>query len=331
MKEKELYPSIATALENEGYLTFEQFQFLNPLFNEQQAHGCIEADVVGFKWTDEGDIEAVAVEAKRGEARDTPLSVIPQALLYQVQFPSVYVACGTREVNILEFIKKPIRWLGLGYVYASPQHARIVWEPDPGRNQAYEEVRYLSGIRPAAVVALCPLLDERLRSLNWDRGKMKDASTFCRWTTERDKFQIRFGVDHKAAYLGCYSEYKSVCRRVAQMLTGDRAKLAELADRIAAVGRPAHVEVQDICTKRGEAWRSEAHRFSAGRGDLSRALRSALDMCARDYHKGALAFRFELWERGRRVRKEEAQARVQQLAPHVLAIGGYLHEGALVG
>ena len=331
MKEQDMYDSIGKALGRNGFKTIRRFSFPHPLVQKEER----QADVVGFRWSAEGDVEAVAVEAKVGDAPDTPLWSIPQAVVYQVLFPSVYVASATPPCDV-DFSRKVLCSLGLGHIEASSHVAHVLWEPKPRDNKRYDEAAYLKDIRPAAALALTVRDFAQQIDEGWDCNK--SAARFCIWTKPRDRVQIQFALSDGNVYLGCYCDARPVCRAIGKNAVAER--IAGLLSRVPGEYERHHYVHHD---------RRLGKNLAGGRFDddvlklpdenvstVRDALHQVREWSSRGtkasgWEVGTFAFRFKLWDRSRVVCRSEAEAIVHQLLPHVLAIREYLHEAGAVG
>ncbi len=72
-------------------------------------------DVAAVKWLEDGFLEAIAIECKRGNSWFEVGSALNQALAYKTIFPKVYIAAETTERD-LGHLREVLQALGLGYI-----------------------------------------------------------------------------------------------------------------------------------------------------------------------------------------------------------------------
>src|SRR5437868_3628009 len=145
--ERVLYPPLERRLRRAGYVV------------EGAAVGRVftlpftlqAADLIGFKWRREGDVDVWAVEAKRGNSRASIRTALAQALAYRVVVPRVSVAAETYVKGFGEIVTT-LRALGLGYMRATAHEANE-WEP-PAASGAHDHRLYVRTLRHAALLRL---------------------------------------------------------------------------------------------------------------------------------------------------------------------------------
>ena len=99
--EKRLYPAIRDLMERRGYAVIPQFKTFSPLTDSRR-----NLDLLGFRWTEDGDLDAWAVEAKPGSRPADTLAALGQAIEYQLYVPRVSVAAEVSR-DKLEFAEYP--------------------------------------------------------------------------------------------------------------------------------------------------------------------------------------------------------------------------------
>ncbi len=116
-QEKGLYPAIQQLMESRKYTVICQFKTFFPLTGRTRI-----LDLLGFRWTDDGDLDAWAIEGKQGASPADTLTALGQAIEYQLYVPRVSVAAEVPR-EALAFAESPLRQLGLGYIHATQASA----------------------------------------------------------------------------------------------------------------------------------------------------------------------------------------------------------------
>jgi hypothetical protein len=111
--EEKLYGPIEDLMRKRGYAVIPQFKTFSFLTRRAR-----RLDVLGFRWTEDGDVDAWAVEAKAGELPADALAALGQSIEHQLYVPHVSVAAEVPR-EALEFAEAPIREMGLGYIHAT--------------------------------------------------------------------------------------------------------------------------------------------------------------------------------------------------------------------
>jgi hypothetical protein len=86
-QEKDLYPAVQKLMESGRYTVICQFKTFFPLIGRTRI-----LDLLGFRWTDDGDLDAWAIEGKQGASPADTLTALGQAIEYQLYVPRVSVA-----------------------------------------------------------------------------------------------------------------------------------------------------------------------------------------------------------------------------------------------
>lgn len=123
-------------LEKRGWLVL-------PEFGVASGEGMMQIDLAGFKWKDDGDVQAMAVECKcLGTARESLSDSLEQAIEYQVLFTSTWIATerGRNQPHQISALKK----LGIGYMMVNSKG----------------KVRMIAEERNAQVTKKTPLRDD---------------------------------------------------------------------------------------------------------------------------------------------------------------------------
>jgi hypothetical protein len=169
-KETKLYGRIEDLMKTRGYAVIPQFKMFSPLTSGRR-----NLDLLGFRWTDDGDLDAWAIEAKQGELPANTLTALGQAIEYQLYVPHVSVAAEVSHEN-LTFADPPLRQLGLGYIHATPTSATEIIIPSMSPRLYQNEFNHV--IRHAGV--LCLLGRERWRKEDRREHHFADQTTDAR-------------------------------------------------------------------------------------------------------------------------------------------------------
>lgn len=145
-QEKVLYPAIQKLMESRRYAVICQFKTFSPLTSRTRI-----LDLLGFRWTNDGDLDAWAVEGKQGASPADTLTALGQAIEYQLYVPRVSVAAEVPR-EALAFAEDPLRQLGLGYIHATPASATEIIGPSLSPRCYQNEFNYV--IRHAGVLCL---------------------------------------------------------------------------------------------------------------------------------------------------------------------------------
>ena len=166
-KETKLYRPIEDLMKSRGYEVIPQFQTFSPL-----TRGRRNLDLLGFRWTADGDLDAWAIEAKQGESPADALMALGQAVEYQLYVPRVSVAAEVSPES-LTFADPSLRQLGLGYIHATRTSATEIIVPQPSSRLYQNEFNHI--IRHAGV--LCLLGRERWRKEDRREHHSADQTT----------------------------------------------------------------------------------------------------------------------------------------------------------
>jgi hypothetical protein len=317
MQEKGMYRPIRQSFEDQGFLTLEQFAFTHPIVKERYRN----VDVVAFRWDSNVHLNAIAVEVKPGAEPATPLEAIEQASIYQLLFPSVYIAAGTERGN-LAFSEGILRALGLGYIQVTNKNAKFVLPPQENA-RVYEDL-FLETIRPIAVLALLTRHIEKRRndsahSLEWA------VKSTCTYTMPIDQVQLHLCIDEKSedVLFGCWSEVKRICAHLAKKADPD--KLAELLARVPARFR-RRFEVQHVEAHfQSKRTAGETFTFDDSRETVSEALGKVDTWCTPRKESGIVALWYRLWKKNQFVSMQEAESTLDELVNEVTAVRQYLN------
>jgi hypothetical protein len=146
MEESDLYCPIRKRLEKEGYFSFvtagaKGFKSIDvchrgefPIRFESLER---KPDLVGFRWDSSGDLDAVAIEVKKGDTQEAVSSGLGAALIYQKFFPRVLIGMesysSTADEGVLDLYD-------LGWI--TPNKSSIPESTNPlFNNEVYEEIR----------------------------------------------------------------------------------------------------------------------------------------------------------------------------------------------
>ena len=121
--EKELYPPLQNFLEGEGYSVERELSVYSRLSGKTR-----KLDLVGFKWNADGQVDAWAIEAKRGSNPSDLLTGLAQGVEYQLYSPRVSLAAEADRKR-LGFAEDPLRRLGLGYISVRGKTATEIIQP----------------------------------------------------------------------------------------------------------------------------------------------------------------------------------------------------------
>lgn len=131
--EERLYRPIETLFEKQEYRVVSDRKKVSP----EVAHSGFgikiddeikRIDVAAFKWLDDSNIEAIAVECKLGARASDAGSALYQATAYQVLFPKVYVASEAPRKE-LKHVESSLDQLGLGYIVVDGEIATEIFPP----------------------------------------------------------------------------------------------------------------------------------------------------------------------------------------------------------
>jgi hypothetical protein len=144
--ERRLYRPIETLFEKQEYRVLSH----RKKKKEERAHSgfpievngeTMIVDVAAFKWLDDSQIEAIAVECKLGKRASKAGSALYQATAYQVLFPKVYVAAEAPRKE-LNHVEKSLHQLGLGYIEVDGEIATEIFLPKHECNVRYDSAEF---------------------------------------------------------------------------------------------------------------------------------------------------------------------------------------------
>ena len=219
--EKDLYPVLRKLLEQRGYCVEEQFEIYSTLTGAKR-----KIDVLGFRWSADGDVDAWAVEAKKGGQPGDILKAIAQAIEYQLLVPKVSVAAEVHRDN-LSFAEYPLRQLGLGYLCATRQSAGEVIAPSTSPRFYHDEFNHI--IRHAGVLRL--LIDDLNGDLprEWrvhtsvDRDRDREAAPYCMFAAhivEDVQIMLRSSFQSRDIVAGVWVEAKPFLKGMVNRIDG---------------------------------------------------------------------------------------------------------------
>lgn len=186
MNEKFIKYSIKKWFEKKGYLAI-------PEFGIKMNGVCKRTDLASFKWKDERDIEAIAVECKCiADSREGCKKALGQATNYQPFFPSVYI--GTQED---EYYFKDEDWilskLGLGRLMVNGNGEVI--ECAYPNHELFEEkflkdINQILQVRDKGIISLtfCEIFPQIRAREDYFGGKQYGGL----WIQNRQKDEVHF-------------------------------------------------------------------------------------------------------------------------------------------
>ncbi len=174
-------------------------------------------DILVMKWKEQDNVEIKAVESKL-----EPEEAIPQALIYQLCTPEVYIASNTLIDDIDEDLKKLLKVCGIGYISVSDKEVCIKPKPKRrrGRSQLVPMYRDELLSRARAILGFYDFMEkgfgmERediLEKIDYGvRTKWisdKKANSGIQWSLICDEDPVEFGINLECAdvFRKCFSE-----------------------------------------------------------------------------------------------------------------------------
>ncbi len=316
-QEKDLYPAIQELMKRRGYAVICQFKTFSPLTRRKRI-----LDLLGFRWTEDGDLDAWAVEAKQGASPADTLTALGQSIEYQLYVPRVSVAAEVPRED-LAFAENPLRQLGLGYIHATPTSATEIVAPAFSPRCYQNEFNQI--IRHAGL--LCVLGRERWKDENPQEhhsggDKTTDAAGFPSYgihTTDPVQFmmvangkskkaQLHIWIDRKPLWRHVYRNIKA--RRLAQLLAG-----LDVTTSLSVVQR-------DTFGKLGAP--SEHRQLPHDEAALSKGLEYARERLKEPRIIPVVSIAVRLWDWNAMPRRDEAERAVVNAVERLEPIKAYL-------
>ncbi|MBI5486439.1 MAG: hypothetical protein HY905_03815 [Deltaproteobacteria bacterium] len=148
LKEKHLYPALVRHMTTKGFSEVvgaaSDRKLVLPVVLQ-------EVDALGCRWTDDNDVDAWAVEVKRGVARGDVRAAFAQAVAYSAVVPRVSIGTPAGRLD-LEEIRPHMKRLGLGHVSISPSGTSDGEPPDQA--VLFQRELFFQTTRHAAVLLL---------------------------------------------------------------------------------------------------------------------------------------------------------------------------------
>lgn len=319
-RESDLYPLIGDVLRRHGYpVVVEQVSFRHPVVKTEDGRDYWpQVDVAAFRWHD-NDVDAIAVEAKRGASPSAPLWAVEQAASYQLLFPRVFIATEADASAVQAFSEPIMRQLGLGYIHVAASRATMEMQ---SQLHARTSQRIMDDVlRPAAVTALL------WHSLIREEARLAPClGEYWVWSRSNDQMQLQLGTDHDATYAACYSETKPVCSAIAA--AADPVQVATLLATIPSRFARHHrvrVGVKNPAGSFVPSAGTGPHHFGETPGEITRALSVARNAAAAARTLGTLEFRVALWPNAVRPDRIAAEGGLEAALPGLTALRDYLN------
>jgi hypothetical protein len=324
--EKALYRSIEDLMVGQGYTVIPQFKAFFPLADRTRW-----LDLLGFRWTDDGDLDAWAVEAKKGDLPSNALSALPQAVEYQLYVPRVSVAAEVRG-GCLAFAEEPLKKLGLGYIHATRKLAHATPKlakeiiPAPSTRCFENEANYV--IRHAGV--LCLIGREW-----WKKGGYRENNSggfYGIHNSDPVQYQLATSGKRKKVYLEIWIQPKRVLARIYKELSDkvERERLAKLLAKLAASNSGATAKVSkyemDPFGRLGKCLGELP--LSADKTVVAKTLRRARAWHAGRRHISAISVNLELWAWDAMPGRAEAEKTIEQAIEGLEPTRAYLADMA---
>ncbi len=329
--EKALYASIEDMMVGQGYAVIREFKAFFPLADRTRW-----LDLLGFRWADDGDLDAWAVEAKKGDLPSNALSALPRAIEYQLYVPRVSAAAEVRG-GCLAFAEEPLRKLGLGYIHATPKlaHARpkpakeII--PAPSTRCFRNEGNYV--IRHAGV--LCLIGRERWKNEGYREHhgarKTTDAarhSSYGIHNKDPVEYQLSARGRVKKVQLEIWIEKKKVLTRIYEkILENFKVEAGRLAKLVAESGATATIskyesKLRHLGNRLGEP------QLLTDETAVTKALFFACKWLEEPYVIPAISVALELWAWDDMPRCAEAKEKVDKAIKRLEPTRAYFAEMA---
>lgn len=223
MDEKMLGNFAKELLEKGGWLVLPEFGVLS-------YEGVKQVDLTAFKWKNNKEVQAVAIECKCKEtARESFLSALGQAVEYQLFFPEVFIT--TQDGEIFSDQESVLKKLGLGYIMINDKGIlQRGFEPSPSENSSFDESSFIYQVRNRAIILLVfnELFPEAYKKNYFGGTKQRDL-----WIYNKPKGKVQFrawaGIG-SASYFGINIEAVRLIRNIVPNIDVDR--LLEIFSRL---------------------------------------------------------------------------------------------------
>ena len=220
--EKDLYPSIQKLMESRDYEVICEFKTFSPLTGRTR-----KLDLLGFRWRADGDLDAWAVEGKRGASPADTLTALGQAIEYQLYVPRVSVAAEVPREE-LAFAENPLRQLGLGYIHATTTLTPATEVITPALSPRCYQNEFNQVVRHAGV--LCLLGRERWkeeeRGEHYSDGDISPETAryplYCIHNTEPVQYMLTATGKSKKVQLGIWIDRKPIWKHIYRQIEPDR-------------------------------------------------------------------------------------------------------------
>jgi len=177
LEEPKIKKLVMNFLKEKGYLVIKEFELDG-----------IKADIAAFKWKNDYEIEAVAVECKGKKSIVSYIEAAQkQARLYQVAFPRVYLAIPTIKDEQKEMLKTAIDRFRVGVITVDA-NKKIDKLPDVNFSLKLKEEDYLLKVRQRAVALSC-FKESTKADLDKIKIKYNPYGIAC-WTVEQANYLI---------------------------------------------------------------------------------------------------------------------------------------------
>jgi hypothetical protein len=324
-KETRLYWPIEDLMETRGYAVIPQFKMFSPLT-------CVarKLDLLGFRWTDDGNLDAWAIEAKQGALPAHALAALGQAIEYQLYVPRVSVAAEVRREG-LAFAEEPLRKLGLGYIHATPKLATEIIPPAPSSRCFQNEANYV--IRHAGV--LCLLGRERWKKQGYrenhsGRRKTTDAARYSSYgihNKDPAQYQLSARGRVKKVQLDIWIQRKRVLARIYKKFC-DKVERGHLAKLLANSGATATISKYEMDHFRRLGDPKGKPHLLTDETSVAKAVYCALNWLTEPRVISAISVALELWAWDAMPRRAEAEKELALAIERLEPIREYLAEMA---
>jgi hypothetical protein len=316
-REKDLYEPIQKLMELRGYAVICQFKTFSPLTRRKRI-----LDLLGFRWMEDGDLDASAIEAKQGASPADTLAALGQSIEYQLYVPRVSVAAEVPRED-LAFAENPLRQLGLGYIHAMPTSATEIIAPAFSPRCYQNEFNQVT--RHAGILCLigrnrwqedC----RREHHSGGDKGTEAAGYPFyCIHTTDPVQYSMSADGASRKVYLEIWTDRKPVWTRIYRDVEASRLALL-LADSDATT--TLSIFRRDTFGSLGN--RVEQQQLQHDQAALSKGLDYARERLKEDRIIPVVSIAARLWDWDAMPRRDEAEKAVAQAIERLDPIKGYL-------
>jgi len=279
--EDQLYSPVEKFFKNRGYFTVSALskksgEVARSTFGVNVNGEMKKVDVAAFKWLDNHNIEAIAVECKLGKTCRHAGSALYQATAYQVLFPKVYVA-SQADLSELKHVESSLKQLGLGYILVKEEATMIFPSAENARFSQIEFNRQLRN-RIAVLLAFNAVFGEEMEFGN--AGNPEEI-----WVSNKriQTCNMLMHLKENRAWMGLNIEKKEAVKRsLASLNTGDFHNLVSELDPEYSLVVRKFIGKQRL--GKTEIWK----KLSASKSTLTQleSIRSSILECLRNKDAG---------------------------------------------